>query len=381
LGVTVAKLPDGDGAAVQRVGWLRRRCAVALVGAIVTLTGCDGSEPVASSSVSPDTRAARSQAALSELVARDDVPGCAAAVAERGVVVWQGVRGLADIDAKTPIGPETRFHIASISKQFIANAILMLDEAGTLSTSDRLSRYIPAMPAWARQVTLLQLMHHMSGVPDYYGELAPEGWMDSSLDRDEVLAQISSAKKLRFKPGTRWEYSNSNYFLLGLVVERTSGQSLDAFLRTRIFEPLQLEMTAEPKPHVTHRAHSYRSAGLDFEEVTFDIYALGPSGVWSTAAVLAVWGDIYRTEKLGGPDLQVRRLEGAPETGIESSRYGAGIFILDSNRLYATGTFDAFNSVFLVSSDRQRSAAVLCNRAESKPYILSDVLALIWAFD
>jgi len=379
--VTVAKLPDGDGAGAQRRGWLRRLGAVALVSVIVSLTGCDGSEPKATSSEPADTRAARSRAALSKLVAGDDVPGCAAAVAERGVVVWQGARGLADLEAMTPIGPNTKFHIASISKQFIANAILMLDEAGTLSTSDRLSKHIPELPAWARQVTLLQLMHHVSGVPEYYGELAPEGWKDSRLDRDEVLAQISSAKQLRFKPGTRWEYSNSNYFLLGVVIERTSEQSLDTFLRTRIFERLQLEMSAEPKPQVTHRAHSYQSAGLDFEEVTFDIYALGPSGVWSTAADLASWGDIYRTEKLGRPDLQARRLEGAPKTGMESSRYGAGIFIRNTNQLYANGYFDAFKSVFLVSSDRQRSAAVLCNRAESKPDILSDNLAFIWAFE
>ena len=164
-----------------------------------------------------------------------------------------------------------------------------------------------------------------------------------------------------------------------MVIERTSEQSLDTFLRTKIFHRLQLEMTAEPKPEVTRRAHSYQSAGLDFEEVTFDIYALGPSGVWSTAADLASWGDIYRTEKLGGPDLQARWLEGAPETGIEASCYGAGIFIRNTNQLYANGYFDAYESVFLVSSDRQRSAAVLCNRAESKPDI--DNLAFIWAFD
>ena len=92
----------------------------------------------------------------------------------------------------------------------------------------------------------------------------------------------------------------------------------------QFFERLQLEMTAEPKPQVTHRAHSYQSAGLDFEEVTFDIYALGPSGVWSTAADLASWANLSHGET-GRTDLQARRLEGAPETGIESSRYGAGI--------------------------------------------------------
>ena len=90
----MAKLPDGDGAGAQRRGWLRRLGAVALVSVIVSLTGCDGSEPKATSSEPADTRAARSRAALSKLVAGDDVPGCAAAVAERGVVVWQGRGGL-----------------------------------------------------------------------------------------------------------------------------------------------------------------------------------------------------------------------------------------------------------------------------------------------
>ena len=355
--------------------------AVAVVSVIAALAGCSGSELNAPSSESADTRSARSQAALDQLVAADDVPGCIAAVAERGVVVWQGARGLADLNARTPIGPETRFDIASISKQFTATGILMLDQAGTLSTSDPLSKYISEMPAWAHQVTLLQLMHHVSGVPEYFGELGPDGWKDSSLDREEVLAQISSAKKLRFKPGTRWEYSNSNYFLLGIVIERTSHQSLHGFFREKMFERLQLQMTAEPKTNVPNRARSYQSAGLEFEEVNFDIYALGPAGIWSTAADLATWGDNYRTDELGGPELQARRLEGGPKTGIESSRYGAGIFILNTDQLYANGYFDAFKSVFIVSPNRQRSAAVLCNRAESKPDILSENLAFIWALD
>jgi Beta-lactamase len=117
IAVTVAKLRDGDGAGVQRLGWPRGLGAAPLVGVIVSLMGCDGSEPKTTSSEPADTQAARSQAALSKLVAGDDVPGCAAAVAERGVMVWQGARGLADLDAKTPIGPKPKFHIASISKQ------------------------------------------------------------------------------------------------------------------------------------------------------------------------------------------------------------------------------------------------------------------------
>ena len=169
---------------VTRSHWLRapgqRRWVVRTLFAVVCslicvgTVGCGGSLPRSTPPESPDSRVVRSQAALDQLVGRDDAPGCSAAVAVRGVVVWQGSRGLADLESHTAITSETSFDIASISKQFTAIGVLLLEQAGQLSTSDPLSEHVPGMPGWADRVTLAQLMHHSSGIPDYFGDFGAE---------------------------------------------------------------------------------------------------------------------------------------------------------------------------------------------------------------
>jgi CubicO group peptidase (beta-lactamase class C family) len=327
----------------------------------------------------------RSKASLDQLVGRDDGPGCSAAVAERGVVVWQGSRGLAELESHTAINSETSFDIGSVSRQFVAIGVLLLDQAGQLSTSDPLSQHVPGMPGWADRVTLAQLLHHSSGIPDYFGDLAPKGWEHATLNPHGALAKISAAKKLRFQPGSKWEYSNSNYLLLGVIIERVSGQSLGTFLRERIFDPLQLRMVTGPGQKIPGRARSYSQPGSKFENVNWHFYALGPSGIWSTPADLVRWADNYRTGNVGGPALLTRVFDGAQDTGVDSSpwtgaRYGAGIFILLDNRLVHGGSFEGFKSSFIVSPDRQSAVAVLCNRVEGKPEILAEALAFIWGF-
>ena len=374
--------------ALGQRGWVGRTlfaivCALICVGTV----GCGGSLPRSTPSESPDSRVVRSEAALDQLVGRDDAPGCSAAVADRGVVIWQGSRGLADLESHTAITSETSFDIASISKQFIATGVLLLEQAGQLSTSDRLAKHVPGMPGWAGRVTLAQLMHHSSGIPDYFGALAPKGWEHATLKQQDALAKISAARKPRFQPGTKWEYSNSNYLLLGVVIEHVSGQPLGSFLREKIFDPLQLRMVADADQEmIPGGARSYSQAGSDFENVNWHFYALGPAGIWSTSADLVRWADNYRTGSVGGPGLLTRVFDGAPETGLESSRYGAGIrydtgiFILPDNTLAHNGDFEGFKSMFSVSPDRQSAVAVLCNRAESKPDILTEGLAFIWGF-
>ena len=89
-------------------------------------------------------------------------------------------------------------------------------------------------------------MHHSSGIRDYFGELGPKGWQDATLNKQDALAKISAARKLRFQPGTKWEYSNSNYLLLGVVIERVSGQPLKTFLREKIFDPFNFAWSPTP---------------------------------------------------------------------------------------------------------------------------------------
>lgn len=134
--------------------WIGRILVAIMTASLVPATAGCGSLLESTPSESPDSRVVRSQAAVDQFVGRADAPGCSAAVAERGVVVWQGSRGLADLDSHAPITSATSFSIGSVSKQFIAIGVLLLEQAGQLSTSDRLSEYVPGMPAWADRVTL-----------------------------------------------------------------------------------------------------------------------------------------------------------------------------------------------------------------------------------
>jgi CubicO group peptidase (beta-lactamase class C family) len=168
------------------MGWrvwasvMRRLAAVMVCAAVLTGCGGDGggggdSEPAAEDSPSSSHDAAsRSQAVIDALVQPDD-PGCSAAVEVEGEVVWEGVQGVADLDQGKRIAPETVFDAGSVSKQFTATAILLLAGDGTLSLEDPLSRHVSGLPGWADTVSVDQLVHHTSGIPEYFALLTDGG--------------------------------------------------------------------------------------------------------------------------------------------------------------------------------------------------------------
>ncbi|OYX56131.1 MAG: hypothetical protein B7Y93_04080 [Micrococcales bacterium 32-70-13] len=159
-----------------------------------------------------ERRAAESDAALEQLIAAD-LPGCSAAVAVRGELVWAEARGLADLTSATPLTTGTRFDIASISKQFTATAVLLLQRDGLLSLDDPVSRHLAGLPRWADEVTLGALMHHTARLPDYWIELDREGiGFTDAADQGTTLAAI--AREPDREPGEGYFYSNSHYVLL-----------------------------------------------------------------------------------------------------------------------------------------------------------------------
>jgi CubicO group peptidase (beta-lactamase class C family) len=162
-------------------------------------------------------------------------------ISRRGRVLFQKGYGLANYELNVPNGPETRFHIASVSKAFTAAAILLLEERGKLATSDSVSTYVPGYPA-GDKIRLEHLLTHSSGIPNVnnFPDYDKESCFPHSLA--EIVGMFR-AKPLEFEPGTRNRYSNSNYNLLALIIEIITGQSYGAFLRANIFEPLGLSST------------------------------------------------------------------------------------------------------------------------------------------
>lgn len=362
-----------------------RRSGALLVAALL-LGGCSSPArtPATQSSTGSTAAASGAQAGASQNVldsaVKADGPGCSAAVGIEGRVAWTGVAGLANLSNKAKITADTVFDIASVSKQFTATAILLLVQAGKLTLDDPLSKYITEMPPWAANVSLAQLMHHTSGIPEYTSLLQEQGLNFSDRTTEaQALQTLVAVPELTSKPGARYEYVNSNYLLLGEIVHRVSGRSLADFLSTEIFRPLGLTMVLEPVAGVPNKAVAYSKGDNDFQATDFKWEQVGDRGIQTTMSQLVRWADNYRTGKVGGPTLLDAQLAGAVETDPGGGdRYGAGIQSLANGMLDHPGTWAGFLTAFRVSSDRRTAIAVSCNVDSQDPGAMVESLGSIW---
>ena len=357
---------------------VRQLAAVALA---LVVVGCSNgaSVPDGGHGSSSPSRAERSQAVL-ELYAGANEPGCSAAVGERGNMLWRGVRGLADLESAKTIDTETVFDIASVSKQFTAAAILLLEDAGKLRLQDPLSTYLPDLPTWSHTTTLAQLMHHTSGIPDYPPLLQRQGHkFTDRATHSQTLKALGSVKQLEFAPGSSWAYSNSNYVLLAEVVRVVSGEPLPRYLQSRLFEPLDLDMVLDPVGAVPNKAVSYKGQAPNFAVVDYRWEQVGDGGIQTTPGELVRWADNYRTGRVGGLHWQRAVLADAVEADPSgrTAKYGAGIHSNDDGSLRHPGTWEGFGTDFWISPDRNTAIAVACNKSLD-PHAVTDSLRLIW---
>ena len=164
-------------------------------------------------------------------------------VARRGHILLDKGYGQADRAARIPDTPQTRYLLASVSKQFTAMAILLLQKEGKLNVRDRICNYLATCPRTWRAITIHELLAHTSGIPDYMSFADFDAGMNTAITPAELVDRFRYLP-LDFAPGTSWRYSNSGYALLGYIIERVSGQSYSDFLQRRIFHPLRMSATA-----------------------------------------------------------------------------------------------------------------------------------------
>jgi CubicO group peptidase (beta-lactamase class C family) len=170
------------------------------------------------------------------------VPSASVALVKDGQIVYVKAYGDARIDPRTPATPEMRYSIGSISKQFTATAILLLQEQGKLSLDDRVAKFIPDLTR-ANEVTIRQLLSHTSGYQDYWPQDYVMPMMLEPVTAQKIL-DLWARKPLDFDPGTKWQYSNTNYVIAGVIVEKAAQMPLLQFLRERVFTPLDMKSVA-----------------------------------------------------------------------------------------------------------------------------------------
>jgi CubicO group peptidase (beta-lactamase class C family) len=236
----------------------------------------------------------------------DNSPGAAMLVLRDGRPVFQHGYGVTDLKTRRNIDSHTNFRLASLSKQFTAMSIMLLVHDGKLHYEDRLRDIFPEFPAYGRAITIRQLLNHTSGLLDYEDlmEAQPNRWSETVQIQDaEVLTLLEQQSKTKFVPGTHWEYSNSGYVLLGLVVEKVSGLTFGEFLRERIFSPLKMDHSLayeKGKNEVTDRAYGHAKVGKTWQQTDQSPTSatLGDGGIYTSVEDLAKWDAALRDNTL-----------------------------------------------------------------------------------
>src|SRR5207302_161052 len=214
-----------------------RRCSLTFTLAIT----CVSSLSQAQTSLPPDLRQKIDKAAQ-DVLAHTGVPSASVAIVKDGVVVYVQAYGAARLDPKTQARSAMRYSIGSISKQFTAAAILLLQEDGKLSLDDKVAKYVPNLTR-GNEVSIRQLVSHTSGYQDYWPQDYVPPFMLQPITAEKIL-DLWARKPLDFDPGTKWQYSNTNYVIAGVIAEKASGMPLPDFLQKRIFTPLKMESVA-----------------------------------------------------------------------------------------------------------------------------------------
>jgi len=176
---------------------------------------------------------------ISHVVRIREMVGLSVAIARNGAAPWTGTYGKSSLEAGTPVTTNTVFAIGSVTKQFTAACILLLAQDGKLSVQDKVAKYYPNLTR-AQDITLLDLMNHVSGYPDYYPLDFVDRRMETPIAPDDLIQRYAGAK-LDFEPGTKWSYSNTGYVILRRVVEKVSGLTLGDFMTRRILQPLGMD--------------------------------------------------------------------------------------------------------------------------------------------
>ncbi|HEX6964683.1 MAG TPA: serine hydrolase domain-containing protein [Gemmatimonadaceae bacterium] len=215
-------------------------------------------------------------------------PGFTMIVVFRGQVPYVRSFGVADVAAKAPVTPDTRFAIGSLSKQFVAVSILKLAEEGRLSLDDPLSKYLPAMPN-AQQITVRELLYQTSGLHNF-PRTDEHHWPLHGVIPPDSLFAILATDKPDFAPGTAWEYSNTNYAVLAEIVAKVSGMPYGLYLQRRIFTPAQMFTSGSGYVSQAGTATPYQGKAPFRKEpsLSLDLF-YGAGDVVSTASDLAKW--------------------------------------------------------------------------------------------
>jgi CubicO group peptidase (beta-lactamase class C family) len=327
-------------------------------------------------------------------IASHDTPGFAVLVKKDGKKVFEKGYGMRDLRSKTAIDAQTTFRLASFTKQFTAMAIMLLVHDGRLRYDETLTDIFPEFPAYGKTITVRNLLNHTGGLPDYEDLMdaveKTKGaiWsVEKQIHDAEVLQLLEKESYGKFASGTKWEYSNSGYVVLGLIVAKISGISFGEFLHDRIFTPLKMDRTLvfeKGKNQVVNRAfgHSKKENGFVETDQSATSVTQGDGGIYSNLEDLSKWDDALHDHTLLSekdflpattpaqlpPGAEAKLAEDVPDSlRGHATAYGFGWFLnlQDPHPLmWHYGDTMGFKSAILRYTRDSVTVIVLCNRTD-----------------
>jgi CubicO group peptidase (beta-lactamase class C family) len=320
-----------------------------------------------------------------------DSPGAAVLVIDDGRVVHARGYGMANLEHGVPIRPDTVFDIASVSKQFAAMSIALLEADGRLSLDDDVRRYIPELADFGQRITIRHLVHHTSGLRDWPNSLSMGGWSyEDVMSFSQILRMAFHQRELNFPPGEAYSYSNTGYNLLAEIVTRVSGRPFPRFSDERIFQPLGMRLTHFHDDHgavVVNRAESYRPGGDGtWRHAVSNLTALGSSSLFTTIEDLAKWvANLHSPNPaVGSPALIARLHERGKLNDGETIAYAFGQSVGEYRGLRVvnhTGSWAGYRSVLERFPEQRFAVVILANTANMNPSALARQIADVYLAD
>ncbi len=315
-------------------------------------------------------------------------PGCALAILKDGKVIYQRGYGMATLEYNIAISPSSIFHVASISKQFTAAAIMQLAMAKKISLADDIRKYIPEVPDFGHTITIKHLLHHTSGIKDQWDLQRLAGWRsDDVITEDDVVDMMKRQKGLNFVPGDEFSYSNTGYTLLGMAVKKITGVSLKDYADSLFFKPLGMHHThfhndhAEITPNRTSAYLGQKGKWKIFLPV-LDNY--GATGLFTTVEDLAKWDENFYSNKVGSDEF-IKALESKGTLNDKTPLIYASGLVVENYKGHQTighpGADAGYRSNYLRFPDEHFSVIILGNVASMNTVALSKKVADIFLKD
>lgn len=264
---------------------------------------------------------------------KTDSPGCVVALIQDGEFVYTRGYGMADLERNVPLTPQSMFDIGSVGKQFTATVIAILANQGHVSLDSSIRKYLPEMQPYADDISIRHLIHHTSGLREYLTLLDLQGLPDENIYAEEALLELIVRQKgLNFKPGKEFLYSNTGYFLLGVIAQRVTGRHITQLIQEHILDPLGMRHTTfnkDYRPIVKNRALSYNTGETDgaFINVVALAGGYGDGAVVINVEELLLWDRNFYNNKLNNaqPDLIEQLHDTGKLNNGKSTTYAFGL--------------------------------------------------------